>query len=211
MTPPPLHTCRHPLSALLVGLVQDVLVGDAAGMPRVLVGQREGARVAHRLGDVGDRAAEDVARRRRVERDRDHLRQRARQLVRRVDEVGDAVLREERRRAAVEARVEVGEEGLRRGVVEAGARVAADDRDADDGDAVVDRGEELEQAVRPREDGGRLQEQEDLALLDVLEQLAQVAEVVRVEEELKSRGCGVKQASGVCGLWVDVRGLPVQP
>ena len=108
---------------------------------------------------------------------------------------GGTRLHDEADRLAAELVIQIEEGALRVFPVDA----AEHDVHDDDGHAKVSGAPELEQAVRPREDGGRLQEEEHLALLDVLEQLAQVAEVVRVEEELKGRGCE-RWASAVCGL-----------
>jgi hypothetical protein len=74
----------------------------------------------------------------------------------------------------------VREKRLRGGEV---VRVSTGQRDADDGLPRVDGDAQLEQTVGPREDAGALYEEEDVALAHVVLQLAQVAQVVRIEED----------------------------
>ena len=74
----------------------------------------------------------------------------------------------------------VGEQPL--GVVEVVRVGHAHRADAHDRDVVVEGGEHLEDAPRPLEHAPRLHEHEHVALLDVRAQVAQVLEVVRVEE-----------------------------
>ena len=79
---------------------------------------------------------------------------------------------------AVELGVEVLEEGGR--LVEL-VLVGAAHAHRDDRDPLLHRGVQLEQAVRQHV--ARLEEQQDVALLHLVEQLCQVGEVVRVEED----------------------------
>ena len=82
------------------------------------------------------------------------------------------------------AAVELREEARRRRKLVRVARRAAHQRDADDGHALLDRRDQLEQAVRPLQHRRRLHEHDAARLGDVLLQPRQVAEVVRVEEAL---------------------------
>ena len=81
---------------------------------------------------------------------------------------------------AVELGVEVLEEGGR--LVEL-VLVGAAHAHRDDRDPLLHRGVQLEQAVRAAQHVARLEEQQDVALLHLVEQLRQVGEVVRVEED----------------------------
>jgi hypothetical protein len=69
-----------------------------------------------------------------------------------------------------------------------GVQIARRDaRDRDDGYAVQDGGVDLEQAPRPRQQVRRLQQDEDVALCDGVEEVAQIGQIVRVQENLGAR------------------------
>jgi hypothetical protein len=63
------------------------------------------------------------------------------------------------------------------------------DVDRDDGCAVQDGGVDLEQAPRPRQQVRRLQQNEDVALCDGVKKVAQIGQIVRVQENLGLARC----------------------
>eukprot|EP00964_Phaeocystis_antarctica_P078693 scaffold48959_cov64-Phaeocystis_antarctica.AAC.2 len=155
----------------------------AACEPRVpVVGERDGGGALHGFLEVGERRVEDVARGARGEVDGDDLGHHRREPPRRVAQL-EAVRDQQLGGAWVELlelRVQVREQRLRGGEV---VRVGAGERNADDGLPRLDGDAQLEEAVGPREHTGALHEEEDVALAHVVLQLAQVAQVVRVEED----------------------------
>lgn len=87
-------------------------------------------------------------------------------------------------------------------------RVGAGERDADDGLPRVDGDAQLEKAVGPGEYAGALHEEEDVALAHVVLQLAQIAQVVRVEEDpLPEEAWMLK--GGELGDWLTATVPPV--
>ena len=192
------------------------IVGLADAEPLALVGRR-GSVASLIAAATSSSVAESTFFEAPSSSDRDDLGERVRQLERRVGEV-DAVLAEQVARARVgvveHAAVELREEARRRRKLVRVARRAAHQRDADDGHALLDRRDQLEQAVRPLQHRRRLHEHDATRLGDVLlrrvrsrrrrveeallaQALRELAlQVARLEERVRRR---VRDERGVLG------------
>ena len=139
----------------------------------------------HRRGDIVYSCLKDVARGAKLELCRDDLGKRARQNVGAVFEI-DAILGEQKGRARIvelEKMIKVREEARRffeRVRVRRGARC---ERHTDDGNALSDGRVQLQQTVRPRDNIGRLHDDQDIAVQNMRRELREVAQVVRVEKD----------------------------